>query len=171
MTEKKPKTAPSPEEGAADPFKLLKADHRAVKEMHEEYESLVEEGADPDQRRELANRLCDALTVHVTLEEEILYPALREALKDDAMLDEAEVEHASAKDLIAQIQSMTPDQPKYDARVIVLCEYVQHHVEEEEGEMFKKARRVKSLDRADLATRMLERRQQLEAGLPGNTAG
>ncbi len=93
--------------------------------------------------RQLAEQICQMLTVHATAEEEIFYPAVRAADVDEDLLDEAEVEHASAKDLIAQIQSMSPEDDLYDAKVTVLGEYINHHVEEEEGEMFPKARRAK----------------------------
>jgi hemerythrin superfamily protein len=81
--------------------------------------------------------------VHAQIEEEIFYPALREALDESDLMDEAEVEHASVKSLIKQIMSSTPDKPLYDAKVMVLSEYVEHHVKEEEGEIFKKARKAK----------------------------
>lgn len=118
--------------------------------MYRAYEKLVRSHARRSERKALANRICAALTVHADAEEAIFYPALRPLLKDQDLLDEAEVEHASAKDLIAQIEAMRPDEPLYDAKVIVLCEYVAHHVEEEENEMFPKVRKVKGLDLVEL---------------------
>ena len=85
------------------------------------------------------------MTVHAHIEEEIFYPALREAIKDTDLLEEAEVEHASAKDLIAQIQDATEVDDKFDAKVTVLGEYIDHHVKEERSEMFLKARATRGL--------------------------
>jgi hemerythrin superfamily protein len=102
------------------------------------------------------------LTVHTTVEEEIFYPAVRAAQVDADLLDEAAVEHASAKDLIAQIRSMDPDDDLYDAKVTVLGEYVNHHAEEEEGEMFPKARRAK-VDLEGLGEQIKSRKQALQS--------
>ncbi len=115
---------------------LLQRDHADVKKLFKQYEKLADNEADGEERQALAMQICTMLTVHATIEEEIFYPAAREAEVEDDLLDEAEVEHASAKDLIAQIQSMSPDDELYDAKVTVLGEYVDHHVQEEEGEMF-----------------------------------
>src|SRR6186713_2953955 len=95
-----------PARGRAGPdaIALLKADHAAVKELFKEYEQLCEGGARSVEKTGVATRICQELTVHATLEEEIFYPALREALDDQDILNEAEVEHATAKDLIAQIE-------------------------------------------------------------------
>ena len=93
-----------------------------------------------------------------------------EADVDEDLLDEAEVEHASAKDLIGQIQSMQPDDDLYDAKVTVLGEYINHHVEEEEGQMFPKARRAK-VDLAGLAEQLKQRKQELmsQSGAPAKS--
>ncbi|WP_295643638.1 hemerythrin domain-containing protein [uncultured Methylibium sp.] len=148
---------------ANDPFEMLKSDHREVEKMHKAYEKLVESEADAEERGELAARICAALTVHATVEEEVFYPPVREAIDDDDIMDHADVEHESAKDLIAQIESMGPDDSHYDAKVTVLCEYVAHHVKEEEEEMFPKARKAKGIDFAALAQEMAARKAELEA--------
>ena len=96
------------------------------------YRKLADGGAGGDERRPLAEQICTLLTVHAALEEEIFYPAARAAGVDAGVLDEAEVEHASAKELVAQIRDMEPDAPLYDAKVSVLGEYIDHHVGEEE---------------------------------------
>lgn len=119
-----------------DAIALLKADHREVKAMFQEFEK-VEEDAE---KLALATRICAALKVHAQIEEEIFYPAAYEALEEDDLLDEAEVEHASAKDLIAQIEASSPSEPLYDAKVKVLGEYIDHHVQEEEKELFPECR-------------------------------
>jgi hemerythrin superfamily protein len=143
----------------------LKADHREVSALHKAYEELLQKKAGAKARGELAARICQALTVHATAEEEVLYRALRSAIDADDLLDEADIEHASAKDLIAQIEALHPDDDRYDARVIVLCEYVKHHVKEEEGEMFPKARQCGELDLKAMGEAFAQRKAELEAEL------
>jgi hypothetical protein len=145
-----------------DATALLERDHAEVKKLFKQYEKLADAEADGGERQTLAQQICMMLTVHATIEEEIFYPAAREAEVDDDVLDEAEVEHASAKDLIAQIEAMSPDDELYDAKVTVLGEYIDHHVQEEEGEMFPKCRRAK-MDLAALATELAERKAELMA--------
>jgi hemerythrin superfamily protein len=148
-----------------DATALLQRDHNDVKKLFKQYEKLANGEAGGTERQALAAQICSMLTVHSTIEEEIFYPAAREAEVDSDLLDEAEVEHASAKELIGQIQSMSPDDELYDAKVTVLGEYVNHHVEEEEGEMFPKCRRAK-MDLAGLAQSLSERKSELMAEMP-----
>jgi hemerythrin superfamily protein len=148
-----------------DATALLARDHAEVKKLFKQYEKLADAEAEGEERQALAERICAMLTVHATIEEEIFYPAAREADVEDDLLDEAEVEHASAKELIAQIQGMEPDDDLYDAKVTVLGEYVEHHVQEEEGEMFPKCRRAK-MDLAGLAASLAERKAELMAEQP-----
>jgi hemerythrin superfamily protein len=144
-----------------DAIALLSADHREVTAMFEQYKGLGERAR--ASKKKLADQICNALTVHATIEEEIFYPALRAASKEAAdLLDEALVEHAGAKDLIAQLQEMDPEDDLYDAKVKVLGEQIDHHVEEEEGEMFPKAKKA-SLDLAALGDEMAMRRDELQA--------
>jgi hemerythrin superfamily protein len=142
-----------------DAIALLTADHKRVKKMFKTFDKLKEDGAAAD-KQALARQICDELTLHTQLEEQIFYPAARDALDADDLLDEAEVEHASAKDLIAQIQGMGPDDELYDAKMTVLGEYIDHHVQEEEGEMFPKCRKS-DMDLADLAQQLSERKAEL----------
>jgi len=121
----------------------LTDDHARVKKMFKQYEKLAKSEAPAEERQELANMICAELTAHATAEEEIFYPIARESIDEADLIDEAEVEHQSAKELIAQIKAATPDDEHYDARVKVLGEYINHHVEEEEGEIFPKVRRAK----------------------------
>ena len=144
----------------ADATTLLAKDHKDVRALFKRYEKLSKAEADGSERQALAEQICRMLTVHAQIEEEIFYPAVREAEVDEDLLDEAEVEHASAKDLIGQIQSMQPDDDLYDAKVTVLGEYINHHVEEEEGEMFRKARRAK-VDMVNLGEQLMQRKEQL----------
>ncbi len=115
-------------------------------------------------KKKLADQICTALTLHTMIEEEIFYPAVREATNDDDLMDEAIVEHASAKDLISQLQEMDPEDALYDAKVKVLSEQIEHHVKEEEKEMFPKAKKAK-LDLAALGEEMAMRKDELAASL------
>ena len=148
-----------------DATALLEQDHADVKQLFAEYDELATDEADGEERQALAEQICAMLTAHSTIEEEIFYPAAREAGVESDLLDEAEVEHASAKDLIAQIRSMSPDDDLYDAKVKVLGEYVNHHVEEEEGEMFPACRSA-GMDLAGLAATLAERKAELLAESP-----
>ena len=119
-------------------LELLATDHRKVEELFRRYED--EKDGDEEARRALAGRICAELKVHTRLEEEILYPWLRDNLdgEDVEMVEEALVEHASAKDLVAQLEGAAEVDETYDAKVKVLGEYVRHHVREEENEIFPK---------------------------------
>lgn len=145
---------------ANDATQLLIADHERVKSLLDKFEKARQE----DQKERLAAEICMELTVHAQVEEELFYPAARQALgEDDAdLVAEAKVEHDSAKQLIAQIESGSPGDEMYDAKVKVLGEYVKHHVEEEEGELFPKVRRTE-LDLEGLGRQMQERKQELQA--------
>jgi len=147
---------------SVDAVTLLIADHKEVKQLFESYDALVDADAGTEEKEALAEQICSMLTVHATVEEEIFYPAAREIVEEQDLLDEAEVEHASAKDLIAQIQDMQPEEDLFDAKVKVLGEYIAHHVKEEEKELFPKVRRSK-LDLQALGAEMLARKQQLMA--------
>lgn len=128
---------------APDAIDLLIADHKEVKGLFKDYEKLVKADAESEEKQALALQICAMLTAHATVEEELFYPEARSVLGDDEdLVDEADVEHASAKELIAQIEAASPDDDAhYDAKVKVLGEYIDHHVKEEEGEMFPKLRK------------------------------
>ncbi len=142
-----------------DAITLLTDDHNTVKKMFKEFEKLCKKD-DTEGKEALATHICQALTVHAQLEEEIFYPVVREAIDDDDLMNEAVVEHTSAKDLIAQIQSMRASDPMYDAVVTVLGEYINHHVEEEQNEIFPKARKAK-VDLEEIGIEMAERKKIL----------
>ena len=155
------KTSASP--ASKDALQLLMAEHREVKAMFDLYQKLAEAAGHGDERMLLASQICVALTIHVQLEEEIVYPAAREVLThDEDIVDEAYVEHAGAKTLIAQIKTMTSDQPLYDAKVKVLGEYIAHHVREEESEFFPKLRKT-ALDLEAMGEQLAARKKQMMA--------
>ena len=162
----------STKRAAPDACSLLDTDHRNVKKMFKEYEELTHSrAADAQQKkRELANQICTELTVHAQIEEEIFYPALRKAISETDLLDEAEVEHGTAKELIAQIESATDVDDKFDARVIVLGEYIDHHVKEERNEIFVKARAAKGLDLMAMREQVATRKEELMEELTGVAA-
>jgi hemerythrin superfamily protein len=143
-----------------DAVTLLIADHREVTQLFESYDALVDAGAGTEEKEALAEQICSMLTVHATLEEELFYPAAREVVEEQDLLDEAEVEHAGAKDLIAQIQDMQPEEDLFDAKVKVLGESIAHHVKEEEEELFPKVGQSK-MDLQALGAEMLVRKHQL----------
>ncbi len=159
---KKPVTARSPASRSPDALKLLIADHREVKSLFQAYEKLVKASAQAAEKQAIAQQICTALTAHATVEEELLYPAAYGVLPETDLVDEAEVEHASAKDLIAQIEGMEPSDELYDAKVKVLGEYIDHHVQEEEKEMFPKLRKTE-LDLKDLGASLKSRKHELLA--------
>ncbi len=146
-----------------DACDLLDADHRAVKKMFKEYEELTGSRARSaaQKKMDLARRICHELTVHAQIEEEVFYPALREAMKDTDILAEAEVEHQSAKELIAQIEAMDEADEMFDAKVKVLGEYVDHHVKEERNEIFTKARSSRKLDLFAMRDELMARKEEL----------
>ena len=158
----------APKVSRTDAIALLTADHKRVKKMFKTFDKMKEEGSAAD-KQALAQQICDELTLHTQLEEQIFYPATRESLDADDMLDEAEVEHASAKDLIAQIQAGDPSDPKWAAKVTVLGEYVDHHVEEEENEMFPKCRKAK-MDLESLGKEIASMKQSRQQEQPASAA-
>jgi hypothetical protein len=139
----------------------LKEDHAQVKRQFAEFEKLEAKG--DGGAKALAERICAALEAHAMLEEELFYPAARAAIADDAsLLDEAQVEHGSLKTLIAELQGIDGKDPMFRAHVKVLSEYVKHHVNEEEGEMFDRLSRAK-LDWDALLHDMQQRHDALMA--------
>jgi hemerythrin superfamily protein len=140
----------------------LKEDHKRVKKAYRDFQKLDAQ-EDPESCEALVLQVLDELSMHAAIEEELLYPAAREAIADEHLVDEAEVEHESMHALIDQLRQMSPDDDKYAARFTVLCEYVLHHVKEEEGEMFPQLERAR-LDWESLATEMNERRAEMSGG-------
>ena len=147
-------------ESETNAVSLLKADHREVEELFKQYETQKEERSAA--KVKTAQLICVALTIHAAIEEEIFYPTVRKAMKDEGkeLLDEAAVEHQSLKDIIGRLDAASAKDPLYDAGVKVLEEYVKHHVKEEEGELFPKVRAT-DLDLEELGNQMLARKAQL----------
>jgi hemerythrin-like domain-containing protein len=138
-----------------DAIALLKQDHRTVSALFEEFEK-----ADDEEQSAIAQRVCQLLTVHATIEEEILYPAAKEAFESEEnedLVNEAEVEHGSARELIAKIEGMTSEDEHFKATVTVLGEYIKHHVKEEEGELFPQLKKTE-LDLKELGGRLADRK-------------
>jgi len=140
---------------------LLKEDHDKVKKAFKEFEKM--DRSDTETCRQVVRSVCADLRVHTMLEEEIFYPAVREAIDDDDIMNEAAVEHETAKTLIDQLENMEPDDPNYFATFTVLGEYVVHHVKEEEGEMFPQAKKAKELDLEALGEQMRARKGELQS--------
>jgi hemerythrin superfamily protein len=138
---------------------LLKEDHEKVKKAFKEFEKM--DRSDTETCRQVIRTVCEDLRVHTTLEEELFYPAVREAIEDEDIMNEAAVEHETAKMLIDQLENMDADDPNYYATFTVLGEYVMHHVKEEEGEMFPQAKKAEGLDLAALGEQMRARKGEL----------
>jgi len=141
---------------------LLTEDHERVKQLFAEFEQMQGDEEDAENKRYLVELACAELSIHAQLEEELFYPALRDALEEQDMLDEAQVEHDTAKQLIAELDTMQPDEDLYDAKFKVLSEYVKHHIDEEENEIFAQAEKS-GIDLDALAVAMLERQDELRA--------
>jgi hemerythrin superfamily protein len=148
-----------------DAIALLKADHRQVEGWFKQFEKAKKS----ERKEKLATQICDALKLHMRIEEEIFYPAFLVATQDTEMHHEAEVEHAGAKRLIEEIEVMRPGDEYYDAKVKVLSEMIKHHVKEEEqpGGMFAEARKS-DMDLDDMGQRMAARKKEIEANGDAN---
>jgi hypothetical protein len=140
-----------------DAVAMLKDDHKRVDAMFKRFDKMKTDG---EEKRALVNVICNELKIHTAVEEEIFYPAVREVIRDDNLMDEADVEHESAKALIAQLESMKPGDDHYDAKVAVLGEYIRHHVKEEHEQMFPKARKAK-VDLKALGAAIAQRKREL----------
>ena len=147
-------TAPKAKEAIA----LLRADHKMVDDLFKEYEKTRSN----IRKRQLVATICRELSVHAQIEEEIFYPAVKDAIKDKELIPEATVEHATLKDLIAQVEGIEPDGEMFDAKIKVMSEYVKHHVKEEQNEMFPKAKEAK-LDLVELGAKLAVRKAELLA--------
>lgn len=135
---------------------LLRADHKKVSELFEQYEK----ARSADKKATIVAEICTELTVHAQIEEEIFYPTVKVALKDKELVPEALVEHASLKSLIAEVEGVKPEGEMFDAKIHVMAEFVKHHVKEEQNEMFPKAAKT-AVDMDELGAQLAERKEQL----------
>jgi hemerythrin superfamily protein len=145
---------------APDALALLKDDHKRVDALFQRFAKLKEDG---EQKAALVENICGELTIHTTLEEDVFYPAVRGAIGDDDLMDEAAVQHESARTLISEIMRMSPGDVYYDAKVAVLGEYIRHHVKEEQEQMFRKVRAA-NVDLKALGAAMAARKKELAEG-------
>jgi hemerythrin superfamily protein len=141
-----------------DAIDMLKQDHDKVERSLKEFERMDRHDVEACQR--LIQAVCEELKLHGTLEEEVFYPAVRAAIDDEDLMNEAAVEHETARMLIDQLENMGVDDPNYFATFTVLGEYVRHHVKEEQGEMFPAAKKAR-IDLAALGARLRARKEEL----------
>ncbi|MDO9318360.1 MAG: hemerythrin domain-containing protein [Gammaproteobacteria bacterium] len=147
-----------------DAIAALKSDHRAVEKAFSEFESMSK--GDYALKKKLADHICHELTVHMTVEEELVYPEIEQKVKGaEDIVNEAIVEHSGAKVLIEEIKSMKGNEKLFDTKVMVLAEQIEHHVKEEEGEMFPKVLKSK-LDVVALGARIAQRKKQINSSQP-----
>lgn len=165
QTSRSTATSKRSKETSMDAMDMLMSDHKKVQKMFKDFEKLCNSDKSPKREKaELAKMICQELKVHATIEEEIFYPAVRSAIDASDIMDEADVEHECAKALIGQIETCEPSDEHYDAMVTVLGEYVNHHITEEEGEMFPKVKKSK-LDTVALGEEMMERKEEMSGRL------
>ena len=147
-----------------DAIAMLMEDHKRAQKLFREFKQIDRD--DPEACREIVEMACAELKLHATLEQEFFYPAVRKALAEDdeALLDEAEIEHDTINNLIERLEGLQPRDPYYGPAFTVLSEYVKHHVKAEEGELFPKVKKAK-LDLGELGARMRARQEELMGGI------
>ena len=154
-----------PADAYDDAVDLLDADHKAVKKLFIDFNALCDDGAAPDAKSPIVEKICQALLVHMQIEEEIFYPAVRAGTGDKPLVEEAVDEHAQAKETIAEIQALQASDSKYDDTVKRLGELIDAHVLEEREQMFIEARQS-STDLRGLAVQLFARKKELMAAAP-----
>jgi iron-sulfur cluster repair protein YtfE (RIC family) len=132
----------NPSNRSTDAITLLTHDHHKAQDIFKKFDK-VKDSISPQEKLQLVKEVCADLLIHMEIEEAIFYPAVRPEVKDDDMMNEAKVEHSGAKNLIRQLGELKPDDPMFDAKVTVLGEQIEHHVKEEEEEMFPKVKKTK----------------------------
>jgi hemerythrin superfamily protein len=146
-----------------DAIDILTRDHQTVKDLFKDYAALAKT-VPIAARMALILEICTELTIHTAIEEELFYPAVRKIINDDDLMNEAEIEHDSAKFLIKQLLPVRPDDEYLHAKVTVLREYTKHHINEEESEMFPKIRKAQP-DLSALGKQMMDRKAALQSQL------
>ncbi len=146
---------------AVDAIALLRADHQKVRQLFNEFDTIKDDLEQAELKAELVEQLCFELTIHTLVEEELFYPAVRAEIGDE-LVDEAEAEHASAKDLVSQLEQMEATDTQYDATVMVLNERVEQHLTEEESNMFPQVKKT-GLDLAELGEQIARHKEKIEA--------
>ncbi|HXG04007.1 MAG TPA: hemerythrin domain-containing protein [Candidatus Binatia bacterium] len=141
---------------------LLKKDHAAVKKLFADFDKTGQRAV--KKRRQLADKITTELEVHAAIEEEVFYPAMRRASGGQDLVEEAQREHAEVKQMVAEIRGLDPDDASLADRVAALKEAVEHHVREEEGEMFRRARELGDEELQRLGQALKERKQALTGG-------
>ena len=143
-----------------DAISLLISDHKEVKKMFQQFESLSD--TSQDAKKKIADAIFDIITTHSEIKEEIFYPQVRKVINEHDLMDEASIDLASAKNLIAQIKSMEVDDYLFDEKVKVLSEQVESHIADEQRELFPKVRQA-NIDLFELGEEMSERKEKLQA--------
>jgi len=157
--------------GEQNAIEILMEDHKKVQKLFRDFEKLDRE--DTEACRELVTQACTELKVHSMLEKEIFYPAVRDQADKEELedtLNEAEVEHGTVDELVEKLEGMDASDPMYSAHFSVVCEYVKHHIKEEEKEMFPGVRKIKSLDLEALGQEIQQRKDELMAEFGGESA-
>lgn len=152
--------------GKTDALEILTQDHRSVQKLFREFQDVVEnDDMNKDRKNEIVQDACEQLIIHSMIEEEIFYPAVTKAVGDQEIMDEAKVEHEGCDDLIQQLRGMEAGDELFDAKFIVLGEAMNHHIREEEEEMFPRVRaaalEAATLDLDRLGRRLEERKREL----------
>jgi len=156
------KKASSSTSRSKDAIAVLKADHRQVEKLFGQFEKAKDES----QKAQLAEQICMELRLHTQIEEEIFYPTSRDFLQDDDIVNEAIVEHQAAKDLIDQIEGMSASDEMYEAKISVLKEMIEHHVEEEEKQFFPQVQKTE-MDLRSIGEQLAERKEELMGEMGG----
>lgn len=149
---------------ARDAIALLKADHRKVEGLFARYEEAKE---NESRKLQIFQQIAMELKVHMKLEEEIFYPQSRDFVEEEDTVNEAVVEHQAAKDLISQLEGMQPSDEMYDAKVKVLQEQIEHHVEEEEEEYFPEVKK-NDMDTKAVGEQIIARKAELMSEMDGS---
>lgn len=146
-----------------DVIGLLIADHRKAQVMFDEFHE-KKDSMPPHEKFELVRKLCGELLIHMAVEEGVFYPAVRKSIRDNELMDEADAEHDSAKELIIHLGNIQPDDPMFDTKVSALAEQIEHHVQEEEAAMFPKVL-LSQIDLVEIGKELLDAKNNMRARL------